>query len=775
MKRLLFVCCLFICNAIHAKSYYISAAGSDVNSGTSPASPWQTISKVNSFTFALNDSILFKRGNIFYGGIVVRGANLNFGAYGTGAKPIISGLSTITGWVNLGGNIWEAPTVGVKATNNLVLRNGKIMQVGRYPNPDAAEGGYLIYTGATNSSITGPALSTTKNWTGAEVTIRVSRWEILRKKVTAHSGGTISFAALSTTPRLNYGYFFQRDLRTLDQDGEWWQDGTNNKLRMYFSNNNPSAYTIQASVFDSLITSLNTVSISDLSFTGAGKIAVFIRGGSNHIVKNCDVTFSGAEAISVVSATNVKVDNCTTKNSLGSGIQVSNNSSTLSYVTNCTADSTALIAGMETSNENNGGAGILNRGGTNVYITNCRVTNSGYVGIKWYGNNTFIKYNLVDTYCKVRDDGAGIYTSEIQDTLLYQKRFNRNVVSNIVVNGIGQGFGTSNANNESAVNGIYVDDGSADVLIDSNTCAYIPVAGVHGNNNRRITVTNNTIFNTKYSFSTQRFSFGQTVTGMRVTKNIFYPYRFQYRNLSIDKPNMTTVAAIQNLGTLDSNYYSLRADTDTSIRAVTTLSSGLGYIEQNLPFSYLTGTIGIEKKSINIPNGGKLEYNASNSPKVITFSGLSKKDVLGNVYDNSVIIPAWSSKILIPNGLVVVPNKAPEANAGADIEITLPTNIASLNGSGSDTDGVITSYKWVKIAGPVSGTIVSANSAVTSVSSVIDGIYFFELTVQDDKGAIDKDTVKLIVNVAANQPPEADAGADQVIDLPINTATLIGT
>ena len=210
MKRLLFVCCLFICNAIHAKSYYISAAGSDVNSGTSPASPWQTISKVNSFTFALNDSILFKRGNIFYGGIVVRGANLNFGAYGTGAKPIISGLSTITGWVNLGGNIWEAPTVGVKATNNLVLRNGKIMQVGRYPNPDATEAGYLIYTGATTSSITGPALSTTKNWTGAEVAIRLNRWSILRKTVTAHSGGTINFAAHYSAPRLNYAISFKK-------------------------------------------------------------------------------------------------------------------------------------------------------------------------------------------------------------------------------------------------------------------------------------------------------------------------------------------------------------------------------------------------------------------------------------------------------------------------------------------------------------------------------------------------------------------------------------
>jgi len=36
------------------------------------------------------------------------------------------------------------------------------------------------------------------------------------------------------------------------------------------------------------------------------------------------------------------------------------------------------------------------------------------------------------------------------------------------------------------------------------------------------------------------------------------------------------------------------------------------------------------------------------------------------------------------------PNKAPTANAGADITITLPTNSTSLNGIGTDIDGTIT-------------------------------------------------------------------------------------
>jgi hypothetical protein len=49
-----------------------------------------------------------------------------------------------------------------------------------------------------------------------------------------------------------------------------------------------------------------------------------------------------------------------------------------------------------------------------------------------------------------------------------------------------------------------------------------------------------------------------------------------------------------------------------------------------------------------VDSAGILEYNASSTPRVVSFSGSSKKDVFGKVYDNSVTIPAWSSKLLLP-------------------------------------------------------------------------------------------------------------------------------
>ena len=55
-------------------------------------------------------------------------------------------------------------------------------------------------------------------------------------------------------------------------------------------------------------------------------------------------------------------------------------------------------------------------------------------------------------------------------------------------------------------------------------------------------------------------------------------------------------------------------------------------------------------------------------------------------------------------------------------------------GSGTDSDGSIVSYEWLQL-GPSNNVFSSVNTANTNLSNLVEGVYVFELTVQDNKGA----------------------------------------
>lgn len=97
-----------------------------------------------------------------------------------------------------------------------------------------------------------------------------------------------------------------------------------------------------------------------------------------------------------------------------------------------------------------------------------------------------------------------------------------------------------------------------------------------------------------------------------------------------------------------------------------------------------------------------------------------------------------------PGGGVV--NLPPNASAGTDVTVALPTTSTTLSASASnDPDGTISSYAWTKISGPVGGTITSPSSVSTNITGLIVGTYVFQLTVTDNNGATDSDTVTVYV------------------------------
>ena len=100
-----------------ATNYYVSNSGNDTANGLTEGTAWQSLTKVNGFTFVAGDNIYFKRGNTWFGQLTPKsgtsGNHTFWGAYGTGAKPILhqSILLTSGDWTDEGSGLWSYTTV----------------------------------------------------------------------------------------------------------------------------------------------------------------------------------------------------------------------------------------------------------------------------------------------------------------------------------------------------------------------------------------------------------------------------------------------------------------------------------------------------------------------------------------------------------------------------------------------------------------------------------------------------------------------------------------
>jgi PKD repeat protein len=110
-------------------------------------------------------------------------------------------------------------------------------------------------------------------------------------------------------------------------------------------------------------------------------------------------------------------------------------------------------------------------------------------------------------------------------------------------------------------------------------------------------------------------------------------------------------------------------------------------------------------------------------------------------------------------------NEPPVADAGIDKAVDEGV-VASLNGSGSsDPNSDPLSYAWTQVSGLTVGINNASTATATFTSPSVTGqaSLVFKLTVDDGKGGVTSDQVTVTVNDTVNEPPSANAGADQTV------------
>ena len=651
----------------------------------------------------------------------------------------------------------------------MVSVNGVNTAMGRWPNSTGPNTGYLtIKSNSGSNSLTGSGLEGT-NWTGADIVIRKEKWAIERGKITGQSGSTINYKDITGQgTKDGYGFFIQNDSRTLDLNGEWYYNSSSKKIRI-FSNSYPGNVkiaTVQNLVY---MNRISYITFDNINFSGSNSDALYcVNYGSNLLVQNCDISFAGGSAIySIMKYTTVKNNNISNINY--AGVRTFEPIAIVQYnsITN-----TNLFEGMEDqASAINWQSSGITTSGENTIINNNQIINCGYSGIKFDGANTTVKNNFVDGFCYIKEDGGGIDMSG-------RERAQGSIIDgNIILNGVGAKAGCLDST-QNDLGGIFIDAYGTGITIINNSVANCSTVGIkiHGANN--IIIKNNTTYNNGGS--------SWAKGGLEFLSNASYPIR----NISLNGniffaktpeqlaffayPPAASTDDIKNFGTADNNYYAKPIDNNSAIKVYFSNFNASGWAAYSNQDWSSKGA----PKSISDVSELRFEYNNTSSSKTVQLDA-NYIDVKNVSYNGSITLAPFSSAVLIRNGAIQNKNQAPRANAGSDQTITLPNNTISLNGSGTDADGSISSYNWSKVSGPSSADISNSNSSASTISSLEQGSYKFVLKVTDNLGASGLDTVQITVNAAAPSiaanAPVVNAGDNQSISLPTTSATLSGS
>lgn len=502
---------LFLFSKAFAANYYVSNAGSDSNNGTNEATPWQTVSKVNGFTFSAGDTIYFKRGNTWNEKLIVPIGYINFDAYGSGANPIITGFQTQS--VSLvTGNIYRGIATNAVNNLNLVLINGVVAHKARYPNT-----GWLTFTGHSgDSSITG---TLTGNHAGFQLAVRTTPWIIDTISVLSQSGGTLNLNGHLTYPPAyqGNGYFLQRnfpqDSTLVDTLNEFSYNSTSKALNIY----SLTTPTVQVSTIDTLVYvgKKNGVKFSNIQFQGANAFLIFLDSSNNTEIKNCNFNYCGGNGIDGHAiATNFTSDTIT--NILNIGIKARNayvQDLDSTKILNCLVKNIGFIAGMG-ANGNSQSNGIETCG-DDISIRNTRIDSCGNNGIEFIGKRDTVYNCYITNWAFIKSDAGAIRVASYAA--------NGSLIrANICENGIGAIAGTSNGVLANAACGIYLDENADSMMVDSNTVYNCFQAGIFLHNVTNDTILANTVYGGVSSYALSISGIISLTNSNVVKKNLLF-------------------------------------------------------------------------------------------------------------------------------------------------------------------------------------------------------------------------------------------------------------
>ncbi len=715
MKKLLLLPLLLAAMLVNARNYYISNAGNDAGAGTL-ADPWSSMTKVNSSmgSFLAGDSILFQRGGTFFGTLSITKSGIVFGAYGSGNRPILTGFYTIPSWTAAGTNLWSAIVPGGLNNVRLLTINDRVTRVGRFPDYTDGPSAWIRYSnylGAVSPVTVTAGSAVNANLSDGELVLYKNNWNLDVMPITGISGNNITCTnpagmygiTANAFSGGNWGFFVQNSINALNLQNEWHYNNATKVVTLYSTSNPATIGTIKIPRLTNLVLigASSNVTLENLDIQGCSEKAIISTGGSNQTIKNCAVRFAQGWGIDL-RGSNVVIQNNLIRDIGSNGIWISRSA----VITGNTVETCGNVEGLAgLTNTGAGTQGNQDNQHTGIELETNDITNGnpvvcsmnkldsiGYAGIRFYGSNILIEKNVIDYPCIAKSDGGGIYSWDNDG----QKTFiNRRLKNNVILNSGKFLFGASTPGLNTQGYGIYCDNGTSNVLIDSNVVGpslYNQNASYQGcspgavtnttddgayylNGVKNLTLRGNIAFGWPNGILMWRYPnvFGGDITGTRIVGNALYvnnggsnicSWNNSFKYHTYDASSLAQIQAqVQTLTQMDSNYVSNFAPSPYMYKG-DAVNPGT-----SVKLSQWQGYSGKSANDVTFPSATpSFVYNPTNKDTTIFFLGFSKKDYKGVVYNNQATIPAFYANIFFDNGLapIVLPVTLVEFTARKD-------------------------------------------------------------------------------------------------------------
>ena len=725
---LLLSLCIIMCANVNAAPYYISNSGNDANNGTSPATPWKTIAKINSHVFSPGDSVFFKRGDQWREKLTIPSSGslakyIYFGPYGAGPQPKIVGSTSLNAWTLTTGNIW--------VSNSTVIDPASLSGKGSIFFQEKS--GKASWGRVEKTSLGLLTQEYDWTWSGSYIYIyaptdpntRYNGVEVAQRDV----GISLNNKEYLTIDNLEIAYLGSQGI------SEVYPTSVLHGLNIYrCSTHHTNVKNGPVGCGLSLWHSDMNI-LYDTSYDNGRRNIALDTYASSVTVQNVKAQFcylyhgfhtTGFDIISAnPNMTNYDISFNTIFEDL---------TETLDEVESFTSN------GIFVSNQ---GTGTV----THINIHNNIISNNTSAGIDINNVDQDSVYNnTIYGVCPHSMAGAAIWNegskthSVIRNNVSYNNSAAGSAYSNLLITNDG-GVVSSDYN-------LFFNAVPTNKLVQCKGTGY-----------------------NQSQWATYKTASSQDTHSLTPANPLFVSstnLHLQSGSSAINTGTfvgMTFFGSGPDLGAFESGnstpVANAGADQSITLPAASVVLNGTGTDADGAITSYLWSFI----------SGPGQPAITSATSATTNITGLSAGNYIFQlqVTDNSGTTATDQLSVYV-NPAANVP---PVCQAGPDQSIQLPINNVTLSGNGTDSDGIISSYVWTKISGPSSFSISSANSATTAVTGLNSGTYQFELKVTDNSGATAKDTVQVLVS-AGNIPPTSNAGTDQTIQLPANSVSLNG-